>query len=239
MDQDLYMPQSAGGSGMIEYVSSPNGALSPSKSYNMSGFKEGSGGMGPIRRVGMYELPRWQYLPWQPWMRVPGMPTEMPDELKIPPNIPRDSKEFQDWLAARGEWERYLGGPIQGGPADTGSRKQQIMQWEVEQELKREAELSKQAERQAREDRAKENIRRKIKGLPTIEEEEKAAKEEQRRKDMLERFRQIKSDMERIRQEHSTVSTKSPISKRSTRIEYGTSTQPGMYQTTRTTSTFA
>lgn len=155
--------------------------LRPVSGYGLKNYKyDSSTGKSPIRRMGPYELPRYQYLPWHPKDRTADMPTEMPQELRVPPNVGRNSQEFQMWLAARGEWERYLsGGAIT--PEEGERRQREIEQWEIQEELRRERKMQEESLREERKRLARENARRMARGLPTIEDEKRMAEEKAER----------------------------------------------------------
>jgi len=175
----------------MEYQPGKSGELVPIRSFGMNNFVDMPGRMGPIRRVGSYELPRFQYLPWHPKDRVEGMPTEMPQELKVPPNVPRNSPQFREWLAARAEWEKYLYSATT--PEDAQAGEDSIRRWEIQQELKNEKILEEERRKKEREDRIRENIRRQMRGQPMLEEEEAMAAREKQEAEREARFREMLS----------------------------------------------
>jgi hypothetical protein len=126
--------------------------------------------------VGMYKLPKYRTLPWQPWNRLKGMETELPPEMQNVPDIPRGSDQYRQWLEARDEWERYLRGEEYGN-INQEEREKQLALYEIRKEIQREAKVAEEAERAERIRRIKENARRRLKGLKSLEQEEWDAKQ--------------------------------------------------------------
>jgi len=189
-----YFPSPIPDTGSSDYGFGSGSSRPMMNSFGPSGERlEGS--------VGMYKLPKYRTLPWQPWNRLKGMETELPPEMQNVPDIPRGSDQYRQWLEARDEWERYLRGEEYGN-INQEEREKQLALYELRKEIQREAKVAEEAERAERIRRVKENARRRLKGLKSLEQEEQEARqiEEQSKAELAkqEEARRFREEMDYI-----------------------------------------